>query len=194
MRKGKRREKGKVAGKYFIALLPLVLVIGVVVFMLTSQQSSQPLQTGTGPGRIAPDFTLNVITSSGLTPERLSLSTLRGKVVLLDFVLSWCPHCNSMEPTLKRLYNDFRPYNVEFVTIAGDDERTDEDQTAAFVARHSIPWKVVFDQRLEVFARYNVQGTPTYYVVDSDGTIVGNLVGSQTYESLAALIRRALNN
>lgn len=178
---------------YLIAFIPLLILVVVVIYMLLSPQGSQIQEQKTYQALgIAPDFTLNVITPSGLTDEKFTLSSLRNKVVLLDFALSWCPHCNNMEPVLKKLYNDYRVRGVEFVTVAGDDELTDEVQTAEFVARHSIPWKVVFDVGLSVFTKYGIRGTPTYVVIDRHGNVVTILEGEQSYSTLSSALETAL--
>ena len=81
---------------------------------------------------------------------------------------------------------------MKFVTVMGNDARTDEQKSAEFLRKHDVSWTAVFDENLDVFNLYSVTGTPTYVVIGKDGRIVGRLVGEQSYDKLASLIEQAL--
>jgi len=180
---------------YLAALAPVILFIGLLAYILSTPP--QPIQQTTATtrtaGELAPDFTLKRITPTGLTQETFTLSSTKGNVVFMDFVFSWCPYCSRMAPTIKKLHDVYSNKGVFFLTITGNDERTNEQLTAEFLKKHEITWMSLFDEELQVFRMYSVPGTPTYYVLDRDGRVVGRLVGAQSYEALAQLIEKALS-
>ncbi len=186
----KKRDTGR--RTLIIALIPALLLVGALAYIISIPP--QPVQQGgnTHQGEEAPDFTLKVLTQNGLSGEEFSLSTARGSVVFMDFAFSWCPHCNRMAPTIKKLHDTYAERGVKFVTVMGNDARTDEQKSAEFLRKHDVSWTAVFDENLDVFNLYSVTGTPTYVVIGKDGRIVGRLVGEQSYDKLASLIEQAL--
>lgn len=189
---------------YLFALLPIIIFVGIVVLFLAMQPGPQPQQTSTPQTQTtitrstpttyqaAPDFTLRIITKDGLTNERFTLSSTRGKVVFMEFIMSWCSVCDRVAPTVKKLHDQYSARDVVFVTVAGKDARATEEETAKFLQEHGITWTSVFDERLEVFSLYSVRGTPTFVIIGRDGRIIEIIVGAQSYEYLASAIERAL--
>ena len=55
-----------------------------------------------------------------------------------------------------------------------------------FVNQHDVPYPIVLDRRFEVSRQYHVQGTPTSYLIDRNGTILAGAVGPQDWNSHAA--------
>jgi len=135
---------------------------------------------------VAPDFTLPTITAEGLTNISFTLSGLRGKPVFLDFIFEWCQHCSDMAPTVKRLYREYGD-RVAFVTVMGS-YNTTPVKSARFLIWHDIRWTTVYDVNMKVFNEYAVRGTPTYFIIASDGSILMRLVGETSYD----ILRQAL--
>lgn len=117
-------EKKHRLSRWEIAGIPIILLmIGWVVYSFTGPAVNTGPQTTTTPTAFsgspyAPDFTLPIVATSGLTGHSLALSSLRGTVVLLEFMEPWCPHCQSMAPVLKQLYEKYP--NVIVLSVAGD--------------------------------------------------------------------------
>ena len=179
-------------------VIPVIIIalaaLGGVFALYITQPPEQVTQSGASTHILAPDFELKKITPDGLTDERFRFSSLRGSPVFMDFAFSWCPHCNNMAPTIKKLYEEYSDKGVFFLTVAGNDARTNEKETAEFLARHDVSWTAVFDEELKVFDLYSVRGTPTYVAINKDGEIVGSLIGEQSYEALSALIEKAMRD
>ena len=115
------------------------------------------------PGKPVPDFT--ALSTDG---NRLSLSSLRGKYVLLDFWGSWCVACINGFPKLKELYekSDGR---FEILGVACHD--TPEKWKAA-LERYRLPWKNVLDEDGAIAGAYGLGAYPTYILLDPDGRVV----------------------
>lgn len=117
----------------------------------------------------APDFTLNDITG-----KPLSLSSLKGKYVVIDFWGSWCGWCIKGMPKMKEYY---AKYKGKFEILGVDCNDTEEKWKAA-VAKYELPWLHVYNPRnTEVLQKYGISGFPTKILVGPDGKIVQTVVG-----------------
>ena len=117
----------------------------------------------------APDFTLNDINGKPLT-----LKSLRGKYVILDFWGSWCPWCIKGFPEMKNYYEK---YKGKF-EILGIDCNDTEDKWKAAVEEYELPWLHVYNPSdSEVLEQYAIQGFPTKIIVGPDGKIVKTIIG-----------------
>ncbi|MGM9711866.1 MAG: peroxiredoxin family protein, partial [Prevotella sp.] len=118
-----------------------------------------------------PDFTLNDING-----KPLSLSSLRGKHVVLDFWGSWCGWCIKGMPQMKEYYAKYK----DKLEILGIDCNDTEEKWKAAVAKHELPWLHVYNPRGsqdDVCSKYGIRGFPTKILVGPDGKIVKTVVG-----------------
>ena len=117
----------------------------------------------------APDFTLN-----DLSGKPLTLSSLRGKYVILDFWGSWCGWCIKGFPQMKEYY---QKYAGKF-EILGIDCNDPEVKWKAAVEKYELPWLHVYCPRdSNVLDLYEIQGFPTKIIVGPDGKIVKTIIG-----------------
>ena len=120
-------------------------------------------------GVMAPDFTLN-----DLNGKPLTLSSLRGKYVILDFWGSWCGWCIKGFPQMKEYY---QKYAGKF-EILGIDCNDPEAKWKAAVEKYELPWLHVYCPRdSNVLDLYEIQGFPTKIIVGPDGKIVKTIIG-----------------
>jgi peroxiredoxin len=115
------------------------------------------------PGQAAIDF--DAPTMAG-TP--LKLSTLRGKVVLLDFWASWCEPCKKELPLLDKMAPRLRARGVEIVAVNIDDNR---DKAAEFVRSHGLHLTVVTDGAKKIVGAWEPPKMPSSFVVDKGGVV-----------------------
>ena len=133
-----------------------------------SEEKAAKLQAA---GVEAPDFTLNDINGKPLT-----LSNLRGKVVVLDFWGSWCGWCIKGMPQMKEHYAKYKGK----LEILGIDCNETQEKWKAAVAKHGLPWLHVYNPRgakNDVCQTYAINGFPTKIIIGADGKIVKTVVG-----------------
>jgi len=111
----------------------------------------------------APEFTLKDINGNDF-----SLSSLRGKYVVLDFWGSWCWGCLESFPNMKKYYATY-PGEFEIVGIAFSDKP--DAWRKVILEKHTLPWINVFDSD-DLHDKYYVTGAPTYFLIDKEGIIV----------------------
>ncbi len=121
------------------------------------------------PAGLAPDFTLKT-----LDGQEITLSQLKGKVVLLDFWATWCGPCRESIPHLIQLYNDYREKGFELIGM--DVDKGDVETVRKFVKSMDIPYPIVVAPE-EVARSYRVNGIPTTILIDKEGNIRERVAG-----------------
>lgn len=136
-------------------------------------------------GKPAPDFTLP-------TPDNksVSLSSLKGKYVLVDFWASWCGPCRKENPNVVKAYNQFKDKNFTILGVSLDE---DKGAWQAAIAKDKLTWTHVSDLKgwqSTAAALYNVQSIPANFLLDKDGKIIAkNLRGEDLVTTLSSLIQ-----
>lgn len=118
---------------------------------------------------IAQDFTL-----TDYNGREITLSKLRGNVVILDFWGTWCHWCVKAMPKLQKVHEHFRGKNVIVLGISC--RESDEADPKKFMADKNITYNSLLYGD-EVAAKYGVKGFPTLYVIGKDGKILENKSG-----------------
>jgi len=114
---------------------------------------------------LAPYFSLQSISG-----EKLSLDKFKGKPFLLVFWATWCPTCRREIPLLNRLARE--GHTVVAVAL-----NRDRDKVASFVKEHHILYTVLLGNYQVTIDYGNVRFLPTGFLIDSQGYIVGKMVG-----------------
>jgi cytochrome c biogenesis protein CcmG/thiol:disulfide interchange protein DsbE len=134
----------------------------------------------------APDFTGSRLTRD----EELTLSSLRGKAVVLNFFASWCiPACYDEAPELERTWVENRERGVVVLGVAWHDFR---GEARRFLRENGITFPSVFDGDGAIGDRYGVRALPETYVLDRQGRVVDALIGSINTDEDRARLREAV--
>lgn len=121
-------------------------------------------------GNAAPDFTLK-----DLSGKPVQLSTLKGKVVLVNFWATWCPPCREEIPSMVKLNQAMQGKNFQMLAVS-----IDEGGKAAveeFFKRSGATLPALLDTDGQVSRRYGTTGVPETFVVDPKGVIRKKVVG-----------------
>jgi thiol-disulfide isomerase/thioredoxin len=137
--------------------------LGIFLFSHCSKEKTQ-----TSPA-LAPDFTLKTFDGKEIT-----LSQLKGKVVLLDFWATWCGPCRESIPHLIQLYKSYRENGLELVGMNLD--KGDGQDVQRFIKSMDIPYPIVAAPE-EVVRNYRVTGIPATFLIDKEGRIRERIAG-----------------
>jgi len=137
-----------------------------------------------GVGRVAADFRARLVDG-----EEFSLSSLRGRVVLLDFWATWCAPCKKELPALQELYREFGPRGLEFVAFSLDE---DKDVLERYIRDKGLRWRVTWSGKGwedETVAAWGVNQLPAKWLIGRDGRIRGfNLSGDELRRTVGKLL------
>ncbi len=136
-------------------------------------------------GSAAPDFNLPVLGGG-----EVSLSGLKGKVVVVNFWATWCPPCLVEMPVLNELYATYGDQGVEVLGLSLDEEGL--SITEPFVEKLQVTYPILEADRATYQAYGNVLTIPHTFVVDREGLVTKRFVNNQTKEAFEAAIKAAL--
>ena len=141
------------------------------------------------PGTLAPEFSLPLL--DGGPP--VSLASLRGKVVFVNFWATWCPPCKAEAPSLDRLYHELHPEGFEVLGISIDAPDAGP-AIEAFRKDLGLRFPIPLDPQKRVYDAYRVAAVPETFLVDPQGQVLERFVGPQNWDDprYARAIRRAL--
>jgi thiol-disulfide isomerase/thioredoxin len=172
-------------GTFIIAtVLAVAVVMGFTVLPMFRPARSKLL------GLPAPDFTLPVMTG-GEPGNRVHLSDLKGKAVVIDFWASWCAPCRAEAPILDRVARRHDGKGVLFLGVAtsGDDWA----RAVEFVKSHGVSYTTLFDENDHVATAFRIQQLPTLVVVGKNGLVRAVRARMVHEDELEELVKDALS-
>lgn len=136
-------------------------------------------------GSIAPDFTLPDVDGNPV-----SLSSFRGKYVLVDFWAAWCPDCRKENPNIVAAWDKYKDKNFAVLGVSLDRTR---DQWLAAIEKDKLTWTQVSDLKYwnsEAAVLYCIRWIPMSYLIDPEGKIVAvGLEGEELHNKLEELLK-----
>jgi peroxiredoxin len=168
-------------GRRWAAVMLLVTIVSIFWIWL----SVVPASATTGglipsprEGFMAPDFTLDTLGGSQIT-----LSDLRGKVVVVNLWTSWCPPCRAEMPAIENVYQANKEQGLEVLAV-NSTYQDSEANAAAFVQEMGLTFPILLDRDGRVSNRYQLRALPTTYFIDRQGIIRSVVPGGPMSESL----------
>lgn len=143
--------------------------------------------TGTGLATVhygAPPPDFQIPTRDGVQ----TLSTLRGKPVVINFWASWCPPCTDELPYFERIKAQFGD-RIEVVTV---DWNEDPATALGYLHAQHLNLPVVSDRQSKIYAAYSLSEVPDTVVLDASGNVTYVSVGGLSWDELTSAVERAL--
>ncbi len=175
-----------------LILIPTLAVVGLLVWGFAQVEFSPygvivnndlgviPIEP-----RPATDFTITTFDG-----DLLTLSDLRGKVVMVDFWASWCPPCRREARDLAQVYEQYRDAPVEFIGIDVWDVEAD---ALAYIERYGIGYPNGPDADGTITVDYGVGGIPEKLFITREGILVKKIIGPMDQRSLTEVIDEMLD-
>lgn len=139
----------------------------------------------TSIGQPAIDFTQETVNGQSVT-----LSSFRGKYVLLDFWASWCGPCRAENPNVLKVYEAYKDKNFDVLAVSLDEER---DSWIKAIKDDGMPWTQVSDLKgfnNAAAVLYGIKAIPQNFLINPEGEIVAtNLRGDKLKKTLEELIK-----
>jgi len=120
-------------------------------------------------GSQAPDFVATSLSDS----KPVKISSLKGKVVLIDFWATWCGPCKEGLPHTEALYKDFKGKGLEVMAVSDEEPGTIKD----FFTKSGYSMPVFQDAGRNGNSAYKIVAIPTTVIIDRDGKLAGFFVG-----------------
>lgn len=165
-----------------LVLIAVIVLVGGSVYLVSTSSSRPPYETVklVAIGDLAPDFQLE-----DTKGNKVSLSDLRGKIVLVNFWATWCPPCIEEMPSMERL-NEVVAGN-DFVMLAINTEENGRSVVPAFLEKTPYTFPILYDDKGVVQKSYGVFKFPESFIIRKDGTIAEKIIGPLDWSSLKTI-------
>lgn len=174
-------------------VIPAVILAMAMLCTLAGCSSEQALSSSAAPNTEtsasgqestpAPDFV--VVDAQG---NEVSLSSFRGKPVVVNFWTSWCTYCKQEMPDFQNAYDAYGE-RVEFMMVnSTSDSQETLKKAQAYLDESGYTFPCYFDTTGQAAQAYQLQGYPTTYVIDAQGNIATYSIGAMTEENLMSVL------
>lgn len=132
------------------------------------------------PG-IAPPIDINLM---DLTGKRIRLSDMRGKIVFINFWVTWCAACLVEMPAMEKLNNKLKEKDFVMLAISMQEPAS---RVKDYFIKHKLSFTALLDTKGEVASRFGVISIPTTFIMDKGGDIIGKAIGAREWYSKDAI-------
>jgi len=156
-------------------LIPLA-VIGLLVFLFVNLQDKKR----------APEVVFSTIEG-----KKISMSSLKGQMVLVNFWATDCPGCIAEMPKLVETYNKYHSKGLELIAVAMPEDQA--SQVLNYAQKNKLPFPVMHDAKGDVTDQFeDVRLTPTTFIIDQQSHIMGKIIGEMDFKALNKMLDQSL--
>lgn len=178
----RKNKRNKMKKRFIFRTVVLAILVGAVVFALVTNLNKDKEIYKVGDK--APDFELLQINENN-DLEKIRLSDLEGKGVMLNFWATYCKPCEVEMPYMESLYPEYKD-DIEIVAVSLDASDLVIHQ---FIDKYDLTFPVLHDKKTEVMDLYNVGPIPSTFFINSEGEIVDKVAGALTLEKLESYFK-----
>lgn len=175
----KHKKRGSTLTLVIMLIVLIGLVAAIILWPVEAQAAAEPALTEQDDtesttlirtGDIAPDFTVKMIDG-----KKITLSELRGKVVLVTFWATWCPPCREeMSHMQEGVIDHFAGKDLVVLPISRGETRATVE---AFVDKMKYTFPVGLDENKAIYSLYATNYVPRSFVIDREGRVAYYVVG-----------------
>lgn len=178
------RQRPSATGRNVFLIIGIVLLLGLLGVMAINLNRTESVDL---QGRPAPDFTLPLFAQ--FEQNTISLATLRGQVVVVNFWASWCVECYKEAKLLEQAWQDYGSRGVMFV---GVDYLDTDKEGLAYMQKYGITYPSGPDLGSKISKAYAITGVPETFFIDRDGNISHVQIGPIERDQLYSLLDRLI--
>lgn len=140
----------------------LTLTVSAAIILAACQGETRGPPTEGSP---APEYS-----ATTLDGREVSLESLKGEPVLLNFWATWCTPCRKETPFLQSLHEEFADRGLQVVGVSMD-SRGSAEEIRAFMDRYDVTYRILHDPASRAMDVFSVIGLPATYLLEADGTV-----------------------
>ena len=163
--------------KVYIAMAACLVMLAAAPMTASAQEQEDQIKATTiiHQGDKAPDFTVEMVSG-----EKITLSQLKGKVVLINFWATWCPPCRQeLTHVQKEIIDHFKGQDFVFLPISRGEKKS---VVEAFREKQGYTFPMGLDPTQEIYKKYASNYIPRNFVVGKDGKVIYVSVGFEPAE------------
>ncbi len=177
---------------YFAYMKKIIIILSLMTLMvaIVPAQEVTPMsaiqeklwRAGFGVPQQAMDAP--VFSAENMDGKQVSLSSQKGKVILLNLWATWCPPCRAEMPSMERLYQKLKDSNFTILAISTPTPpRETREKIVDFINENGYTFPVLIDDSQEISYQYGSGSIPTSWIIDTDGKVLARFVGAMEWDS-----------
>lgn len=166
--------------KAIIPLIGLMLIVGVLLFVFTSNSENVKGSSGVSlltklNGKPAPELRL-----LDMDEKVHTLADYKGQPVIVNFWATWCPPCREEIPSMNRAWRKIKDEGIVMLAVNVGES---SDEVFAFTGEYPIDFTVLLDQSGMMSTQWPIKGLPTTFVIDTEGNLVYQAIGGREWDA-----------